>query len=445
MSSELLSPGAPAYDENRGAFNLLLDQQPAAIALPASAAEVSEAIASARSRGLRVAAQRTGHGADPLGSLEQALLVRTAGLTAVEIDAAARSARVGAGAVWGDVVPSASEQGLVALHGSTGTVGVAGYMLGGGLGWYSRKHGLGCNSVTAIELVDADGEIRRADAEHEIDLFWALRGGGGEFGIVTALEFELLPVASVYAGALFFPLERASEVLNAWLEWTAGVPDEVTSVGRLLAFPPFPEIPEPLRGNSFAVVEAVYLGDEGSGAELLAPLRELGPAMDTFGTQPPAGIAELHMDPPEPGPALGDGMLLGDLDAAALEAWLGVVGPGTDSPLVSVELRHLGGALGRPAVGGGALDSVPGKFLQFAVGIVPEPGLREPVVGRVTQLEAAMEPWNAGRYRSFCTHPTAPEEALPAEACERLRAVKAKYDPDGLFLSNQPVSSHPAA
>ncbi|HEY2716528.1 MAG TPA: FAD-binding oxidoreductase, partial [Solirubrobacterales bacterium] len=371
MSSDLLTAGAPAYDENRGAFNLLLDQRPEAIALPVSAAEVAEAVAAAKAQGLRVTTQRTGHGADPLGALDGTMLIRTAGLTGIEIDGDSRRAKVGAGTLWGDLVPAASDLGLAALHGSTGTVGVAGYMLGGGLGWYGRKHGLACNSVTAIELVDADGEIRRADAEHEIDLFWALRGGGGDFGVVTALEFELLPIASVYAGALFFPLERASEALNAWRQWSDTAPDEVTSVGRLLAFPPFPEIPEPLRGNSFAVIEAVFLGGEEEGAELIAPLRELGPDMDTFAMQPPAGIAELHMDPPEPGPALGDGMLLGELDEAALETWLGVVGPGSGSPLVSVELRHIGGTLARPAAGGGVLDAVPGNYLQFAVGIVP--------------------------------------------------------------------------
>jgi hypothetical protein len=207
-----------------------------------------------------------------------------------------------------------------------------------------------------------------------------------------------------------------------------------------MAFPPFPEIPEPLRGNSFAVVEAVYLGSEETGTELLAPLRDLGPAMDTFATQPPAGIAGLHMDPPEPGPALYDGMLLGDLDAAALESWLGVVGPGSDSPLVSVELRHLGGALGQPADGGGVLDSVPGSFLQFAVGIVPDPALREPVASRIAALEAAMATWSAGRYRSFSSSPVRADEAMPAEKVERLRAIKAEHDPDGLFLSNQPVS-----
>jgi FAD/FMN-containing dehydrogenase len=440
MTSDLLTPSSPAYDQNRAAFNLLLDQRPARIAMPESAVEAAAAVRAAKDEGLRVAVQSTGHGADPLGDLGGALLVRTGGLGGVEIDAGARRAKVGAGVVWGEVVPPASEQGLAALHGSSPTVGVAGYMLGGCCGWYCRKHGLACNSVTAFELVDAAGEERRVDAGSEPELFWSLRGGLGDFGLVTAVEFELLPIAEVYAGALFFPLERAPEVLAGWLEWTGTAPEEATSVGRVLAFPPLPEIPEPLRGNSFAVVEVVFLGDEAAGAELIAPLRELGPAMDTFAMQPPAGIAGLHMDPPEPGPALGDGMLLGELDQAALDAWLGVVGPGTDSPLVSVELRHIGGALSRPAPGGGVLDSVRGSFLQFAVGVVMAPEMRQPVLDRVAQLEAAMQPWSAGRLRSFGLNPVDVADAFPAETVERLRAAKAQYDPENLFLSNQVLS-----
>ncbi len=440
MSSELLSAGVPAYDENRGAFNLLLDQRPEAIALPSSAEEVAEIVRRAAADGKRVSAQRTGHGADPLGALDDVVLVRTGGLGGVEIDAEARTATVGAGALWGDVVPAASEQGLAARHGSTPTVGVAGYHLGGGVGWYARKHGLACNAVRSFELVDAGGELRTVDAESEPELFWALRGGGGDFGVVTALSFELLPIASVYAGALFFPVERASEVLQAYREWTDSAPEETTSVGRLLAFPPFEEIPEPMRGQKFAIVEAVHIGEESEGAEVLAPLRELGPAMDTFASQPPAGIAGLHMDPPEPGPALGDGMLLGELDDAAIDAWVAAVGPDSGSPLVSVELRHTGGALSRPDTDGGVLDCLRGSFLQFAVGIVPEPGARQPVLDTVERLEAAMEPWSVGRLRSFSLNPVAPDTAFAADKVERLRVAKAKYDPEGLFLSNQVLS-----
>jgi FAD/FMN-containing dehydrogenase len=268
MAGTLLTTEDVNWNVERLAFNILVDQQPFGIALPRSADDVSEVVRAAAANGRRVAAQRTGHNAAPLGSLAGTVLLRTAGLGGVRIDAEARRARVGAGALWGDVVPKASELGLAALHGSSPNVGIAGYTLGGGVSFYDRKHGLACNRVTAIELVTAGGEQIRVDAENEPDLFWALRGGGGSFGVVTALEFDLLPLPEILAGALLFPAEQASEVLQGWREWIAGVPEEMTSVGRLMNFPPVPEVPEPFRGKSFAVLEAIYCGDPADGEEL---------------------------------------------------------------------------------------------------------------------------------------------------------------------------------
>ena len=149
-------------------------------------------------------------------------------------------------------------------------------------------------------------------------LFWALRGGGGNFAAITAMEFELLPITEVYAGALFFPYERAGEVLEVWRRWTATVPDEVTSIGRMIQMPPLPEVPDFLRGQSFAVIEAAFIGSEAQAAELLAPLRELGPEMDTFATIGTPDLLGLHMDPPGPVPGLGDHQMLADLDADSL-------------------------------------------------------------------------------------------------------------------------------
>jgi FAD/FMN-containing dehydrogenase len=225
MAIDVSPRGSDGYEANRGAFNVLLSQEPAGIVTPAGAADVVDAVEYAKAEGLRIGAQRTGHGAEPLLDLSGTLLVRTAAMDTVSIDAERRIARVGAGALWGDLVPRASDLGLAACHGSSPTVGIVGYSLGGGVGWYGRRHGLQSNRVTAIELVDASGAERRVDAEADPELFWALRGGGGDFGIVTALEFELLPIREVFAGALFFPVERADEVLHAWHEWTAGAPD----------------------------------------------------------------------------------------------------------------------------------------------------------------------------------------------------------------------------
>ena len=231
----------------------------------------------ARSHDLRIAPQGTGHGALPLGQLEGAMLLKTSRMRRVHISPALRSASAEAGAEWEDVVAPAGEHGLAALAGTSPNVGVTGYTLGGGMGWLARRYGLAANSVTAVELVTPDGRHLRADADDEPDLFWAVRGGGGSVGVVTALEMELYPVAELYAGALFFPIERSSEVLRAWREWTDTVPDEVTSMGRLLRLPPLPEVPEPPARRAFASVEAAYLGDAAAGAAAGSPAARARP------------------------------------------------------------------------------------------------------------------------------------------------------------------------
>lgn len=439
--TELLSPASPNWDAARGAFNVLVDQRPAAVAMPSSAAEVAAVVGAAAADGRRVVVQRTGHAARPLGDLDDAVLVRTTGLGGVEIDREARRVRAGAGALWSEVLPAASELGLAPLHGSTPTVCISGYTLGGGVSFYGRKHGLACNRVTAIELVTADGEQRRVDADQDPGLFWALRGGGGSFGVVTALEFGLVEMPEVYAGALFFPAERSGEILHAWREWIAGVPEEMTSVGRLLNFPPIPEIPEPFRGQSFVAVEAIYAGPESEGSDLVAPLRELEPAIDSVAAGPPLSIAELHMDPPEPSPWIGEGLMTADLPAAAVDALVEAVGPGSGSQLVSVEIRHCGGALSRPAENGGALTRLPGEFLAFAVGIVPAPEAVAPTEGWLAAFTAALAPYDGGRYLNFCEVATDPALAFPAENVARLREIKQRVDPDDLFRVPHPLTA----
>jgi FAD/FMN-containing dehydrogenase len=429
------------WNLERGAFNTLVDQQPAGIAVPRSADEVSDVIRSAAADGKRVAAQRTGHNAVPLGSLANTVLLRTASLGGVQIDADAASARVGGGVLWAEVVPSASELGLAALHGSSPNIGIEGYTLGGGVSFYHRKHGLACNRVTAIELVTADGEKIRVDAKNEPDLFWALRGGGGSFGVVTALEFDLLPLPEIFAGALLFPVEQASEVLHGWREWTGGMAEEMTSVGRLMNFPPIPEVPDPLRGKSFAVLEVIYCGDPAEGEQLVAPLRELGSAgMDTLQAQPPAGIAELHMDPPEPVPYISDSMLIGELPAAAIDSLIEAVGPGSGSQLVSVELRHGGGALSRAPQDAGALATLPGSYITFAVGFVPAPEAMAPTRAWLGAFKASLQPYDAGRYFNFVEESFDITRIFPPDVLDRLREVKQRYDPENLFHANHPVT-----
>jgi FAD/FMN-containing dehydrogenase len=440
LSGDVFVPGDGGYDDARLAWNLAADQWPAVVVLVDSVADVVQAVRFARSQGMRIAPQGTGHGAVPLEPVEGVMLLKTSRLRDVHIYPATRTARAQAGAQWRDVTIPAGQLGLAALAGSSPNVGVIGYTLGGGIGWLARRYGLAANSVTAVEVVTPEGRLVRADAQHERDLFWAVRGGGGSVGVVTALEMTLYAVRELYAGALFFPIERSSEVLHAWRQWTTTVPDEVTSVGRILRFPPVPEVPERVRGGSFAVVEAAYLGDAAAGARLISPLRKLGPEIDTFATVPAASLGQLHMDPEGPVPGISDGALLADAPAAAIDALVELAGPEVDSPLLMVELRHLGGALGRDAAGAGAQPRIDAKYVMFAGGITPTPELNERVRAHVRTVRDALAPWRAGYdYYNFAETPAEADTVLPAASYERLRQIKAMYDPDQVIVSAHPV------
>ena len=348
----------------------------------------------------------------------------------VTIDPEARTARVEAGVIWIEVVEAAAEHGLAALAGSSPDVGVVGYTLGGGLSWLARKHGIGANQVTAIEVVTASGDFVRTDWANEPDLFWALRGGGGAFGIVTAIEFNLFPIAEVYAGILWYPVDRATEVLNAWRAWTTDLPDEMTSVGRILQFPPIPEIPEPIRGQSFVVVEAIWSGEPGEGERLLAPLRALGPVMDTVMT-PITELSRLHMDPEDPAPGAGDGGMLDDVDDHLIDLFVEQV---VGTPILSAEIRHLGGAVARRDFQHGAVDAFEAPYIFYAVGIAPSPEASEAVDEAVERLRDRLEPWEAEHtYLNFAESRRKAATLFSSASYHRLRRIKAIVDPTDLF------------
>jgi hypothetical protein len=436
VSGEIVRPGDPGWDTARQAWNLAVDQRPFAVALVESAEDVIAVVEFARLHGLRIAPQSTGHGASALAGLEDAILVKMERMRRVEIDTAARRARVEAGALWADVVEPAAEHGFVVLHGSSPDVGVTGYTLGGGMGWLARSHGLAANSVTAVELVGADGRLVRADHNNEPDLFWAVRGGGGNFGIVTAIEIALFETPELYAGAMFWPAERAGEVLHAWREWTQNLPDTVTSVGRILHFPPIPDIPEPLRGGSFVLVEAVCTGPESEGSALVAPLRGLGPAIDTFAAVPPTALESLHMDPPKPVPGLGDGMFLDELSSEAVDA---VVATGVP-PLLSIEIRQLGGVLAEASPEQGAVGSIDAQYVLFAIGLPMTAELGMAIVEAVDKAKAALAPWESQRtYFNFAERPVDAARLYPPQTYARLRRIKAAFDPGELFIANHPI------
>ena len=435
----LLTPGDPSYELARMGFNLAADLRPAAIAQPESVEDVIAAVNYARENGLRIVPQNTGHNATPLGSVEDAVLIKMGGLRGAEVDVAARRARMLGGSRWGDLAPHIDGTGLTALHGSSPTVGVVGYSLGGGIGWQARRHGLQANSVTAVELVTAAGELVRADAHHNPDLFWALRGGGGNFGVVTAIEFALYPAGDFYAGWLVFPIERAAEVLHAWNALTPSLPDEITSLARIMRIPDIPEVPEHLRGQNIVIFEAAFAGAEADGQALLAPLRELGPMLDTFAMVPPAVLRDLHQDPQDPVPGMSTSMLLGDLPAEAIDALVAVAGPDSGSPFLMVELRHLGGALGHPAPGAGALPQLNGTYVLFAGGIPMDDAVVAALQAGAEQLKTTFAAYDRGRYLNFTETPIDSRLAYSQAAHARLQDVKAKWDPADLFRANHPI------
>lgn len=400
--------------------------------------DVVATVRAARELGLHVAPQSTGHGAGAIASLSETILLRTGRLNHVTIDPDARTARVGSGAVWGDVAALAAEHGLAAVAGMSSTVGVAGLLLGGGLGWFARSHGVGANSILSLEVVDALGRTMTVDADNHSDLFWAARGGAAPV-VVTELLIQLHSAADLHGGALMWPIDRAADVAHAWREWIAGVPDSVTSLARVLRFPPIPEIPEPLRGRSFVAVEAAMQADAATVAELLHPLRALGPEMDTVRPLSPDELGALHGDPPQPSPGYGTAVVLSEISVASMGALLDAALAPSSAPLVSVELRHLGGQLTPGRVEGGAVSAIAGAGLVFAVGIAPVPEALEAVKAAADALSHALRPYAAPTLVKNFTERPVTASALYGEDAERLRRVIGAWDPERIICFGHPI------
>jgi hypothetical protein len=443
IAGRVATPDDADWDEVRHGWNLAADLNPSALALVESADDVAAAVRFAGDNDLRVAGQATGHGAAPLAPLDETILIRTTGMRGIEVDPGTQTARVEAGVLSLEVGKAANEHGLVGMPGSSPDVGMVGFTLGGGLSWFGRKHGFACNRVTAIELVTTDGEQRTVDADNDDDLFWALRGGGGGYAIVTALHVHLLPIAEVYGGALLFPAEVGAEAVRTYRDWAATVSDDVTTVVRFITPPPFPDVPEPLRGTPLLTIDGACIGTQAEGEEAFAPLRaDIGsPIMDTLGWMPSAELSHIHMDPENPVPGVGDGGVVSELSDEAIDAWVAVAGPGSESPLLMSEIRHLGGALGRPAENGGALSKLDAPFAIYSVGVQMSPEMGEACSAHLEKIDEAMAPWAGdGSYFNFKEGRCDVDKILPADVCERLEEVKRAWDPDGRVIANHQVS-----
>jgi UDP-N-acetylenolpyruvoylglucosamine reductase len=352
LRSRVHGPVYAAGDDGLAAevatWNVAIQHTPAIAVGATCAADVAVAVSWAVAHDLAVAVQATGHG--PVRNAAGSLMITTRRMQGVAIDPDRRIARVQAGVTWGAVMDAAAEYGLVGLRGSSSDVGVVGYAVGGGLGPLGRKYGFAADSVTAVEIVTADGRLRRLAADCEPELFWAVRGGKGNVGIVTAVEIELYPLASMVAGAIFFAAEDAAAVLHAYREWAPTMPEDVTTSVAVLRVPDLEELPPPLRGQAVVHLRYCYAGsDVAEGERLVEPMQAAGRVLLGY-IHPmlPGEMDSIHVDPVDPLPAWEKGMGLAELSAEAVDALLATAGPQLDIPLIMVEVRQLGGALGRP-------------------------------------------------------------------------------------------------
>ncbi|MFC5834422.1 FAD-binding oxidoreductase [Nonomuraea insulae] len=426
VRGRVLLPGDDGFDQARRPWNLAVEQAVPAVVEAADDADVAALVRYARARGLRVSAQPSGHGAT--GDLDGAILLRTGLLDEVSVDPVARTARVGAGVRWGRIQRAAAGHGLTGLPGSSPVVSVTGYTLGGGLSWFSRAYGWAADSVTAFEVVGADGAQARVTAGSDPDLFWALRGGGGDFALVTALEFGLHPAPALYGGRMSWTADRAADVLDAFREITAAAPDRLTVWFDLLNFPASPPM---------VAVDATYLGDPAEGRALLRPLERLGAASsDSRGAMPLADLGSITAEPTTPGPGLSHGDLLTALDDLTAKSLLAT----PIDPLLSVQIRHLGGALARPS------DSPHGPLAEpyalYLFGVPTTPDAATAIQARQRRLLQDLAPAISGRKPFTYLKPAeSVTAAFAPDVVARLRDIKLRRDPNGTIRSNFPVTT----
>jgi len=441
VKGPVLAPDHEQYDAERAGHQTTRWHRPDVVVGAVEPADVQAAVMFASRYGLPVAVQGTGHALSAVAA-EGGVLINTSRMTGVRVNAEAGTAWVGAGTNWEPVINEAAAAGLAPLSGSAPGVGVVSYTLGGGLGLLSRRYGYAADHVRAIDVVTADGKTRRVTESVDPDLFWALRGGRDNFGVVTGLEIDLVPVTTIYGGGLFFDAASAADVLDTYTRWTATVPDAMTSSVALISFPEAPALPEPLRGRYVVHVRIAYAADTlDAGADLVAPLRALDPFIDTVGEMPYTKSGSIHNDPPFAGTFESATALLGDFDSAGVHALLEHVGPHVPVPHV-VEVRHLGGRLAQaPAIP----NAVGHRDARYAINVVSRLERAEIIDVRPAheRVLKAIAPWTTGgQALNFMNGENDAENVAAAydpEDYRRLTEIKAVYDPGNMFRLNHNI------
>lgn len=440
-----LHPGDEGFEEASSGWLLTVEHRPAVVVVAADADDVAAAVRVAAEAGRPVAVQSTGHGKSV--PADGAVFIATGELRELSVDPRAGTARIGAGLRWDEVLTAAAEHGLAPLCGSSGQVGVMGYLTGGGLPLACRAYGFAADHVRSLDVVTADGLLRTVSPAREPDLFWAVRGGKSNFGVVVAAEIELVPLRAIYGGELCYPGEdagHAAHVLGSYLAWAAEQPDEMSSSVTLLRFPDVPQLPEEFRGRSLVQVRVVYTGDEERGARLVEPLRALGPEEDTCRAMPYTEITEIFQDPKNPVRVHLRSALLHDLDDGAVAELVSLIDPSAPGgPFPGVELRHLGGALDRPP---GRPHAVSTQGAAFHLWLrMPAPAERADSTRKAAdEVLERLRRWDTGAMLPgfLFDHDSAPERVRRAYTetdYRRLAALKAKYDPAQLFRVNHNI------
>ncbi|HYJ74186.1 MAG TPA: FAD-binding protein [Kineosporiaceae bacterium] len=426
-------PADHEYDALVTPWNLAVPTRPAAVVQARTAADVVQAVRFAGAHGLTAGVQATGHGA--VSTLAGHLLVSTKGLDEITVHPRERWARVGAGMKWSHLVPHVAPHGLAGVSGSITDVGIVGYTTGGGVGPMARTHGINADKVRAIEVVTGDGEFHRVTPESDPDLFFALRGGKGAAGIVTAMEIDLVELPTFYGGSAFFAADDMPAVIAAWQEWSAELPFAGTTSIGIFQMPEMPGVPEPIAGRMTLSVRFLWTGSPEDGERWFARLRRVAtPVLDSVGVHTYPEIDLVHTDPLDPVPAHEVSTLLSGFDTDAAEVLLGAAGPGSGSPQVLVELRQLGGAYAYEGDHPSAFAHRSAAYSLLAVGIAGMPGVEE----HASSLVAALRPWDTGRVWPNFAPPhdaASARRAYDPATLARLTEITAAYDPHGVLAA----------
>jgi FAD/FMN-containing dehydrogenase len=444
FSGEVLVRGKPGYDEARRVFNAMIDRRPAVIARCANTADVVAAVEIAREHGLVVAVRCGGHSVAGLGTCDDGMLIDLSGLKSIGVDPEARTATAGGGVLWGEFDAATQAHGLHAPGGRVTTTGLGGFTTGGGYGWTSSKHGLACDNLISAEVVLADGSVVRASAQDHADLFWGIRGGGGNFGVVTEFEFRLHPLGpTVLAGLAMFSIDRAPEVLRGWRDCADAAPDELSTACVVLTAPPEPFVPPELHGKPALGMAVLYVGDADQGAEVVRPLTELGPVVDHIAPMPYTAF-QAALDPLAPWGARSywRGEYMRELSDPAIDTFLahGVDLTAIGAPLSQMIIFRIGQGVAAVPDDATAFSHRGARYLFHPISVWTEPADDGRMIPANRAFAAAMRPFSTGAsYLNFTPEADRVRDAYGDDKYSRLVALKDRYDPENLFRLNQNI------